>query len=79
MSWLDDDHAQHARLVKLGIHEPWFRMPDDEDFMYCVLDIIVQDEFPDTAKLCKYIGSLSDDGLEKLMNIIGNKLERLNG
>ena len=73
------DMQQYHHAIKARFDKPWFRMPSDEDFIYCVLDIIVQDEFPDTAKLYKYISSLSDEGIEKLMNIIGNKLERLNG
>ena len=73
------DMQQYHRAIKARFDKPWFRMPNDEDFIYCVLDIIVDDEFPDTAKLYKYISNLTDDGIKKLMDIIGNKLERLNG
>lgn len=73
------DTQQYRRAIKARFDKPWFRMPTDEDFIYCVLDIVIQDEFPDTAQLYKYISNLTDDGIEKLMGIIGNKLERLNG
>ena len=73
------DPARYERLVEFGVHERWSHKPKDEDLIYCVLDIVVQDEFPDTEQLYKYISNLTDDGIEKLMNIIGNKLERLHG
>lgn len=73
------DQQQYHRAMKARFDKPWFRMPKDEDFIYCVLDIVIQDEFPDTAQLYKYISNLTDNGIEKLMSIIGNKLERLNG
>ena len=73
------DQQQYYRAMKARLDKPWFRMPKDEDLIYCVLDIVIQDEFPDTEQLYKYISNLTDDGIEKLMDIIGNKLERLNG
>ena len=73
------DAKAYNKAVYKTMTSNWFNIPNDDTYMFCILDLMVNVMTIDTKRLALYIGRLTDTGLEKLMNIIGNKLERLNG
>ena len=89
LPWIDVQQWNKLELLKLrnpkvydkalynAMRSSWWRMPNDDTYMFCILDLIVNIMTVDTARLVLYIDRLSPYGLERLMKLIGNKLDRL--